>query len=189
MLSQCKESCINLSPTHLILMHLLRAKFWGEFSDPCKYSSEHETIGEVETSSRQVSQTWRRQLIITGAMPYCTIPYHVRPLHTIPCHTIPLHTRPLWVSIPCHCIPYGGIPYHTALPTKYNSMLHQTKPSHNITPHHNLPVPKLIKHITDSNISWVELSWVYNTRGLLTENWSLPDTIIAFAFVGRIICT
>ena len=27
MLSQCKESCINLSPTHLILMHLLRAKF------------------------------------------------------------------------------------------------------------------------------------------------------------------
>ena len=161
MLSQCKESCINLSPTHLILMHLLRAKFWGEFSDPCKYSSEHETIGEVETSSRQVSQTWRRQLIITGAMPYCTIPYHVRPLHTIPLHTILLHTRPLWVSIPCHCIPYGGIPYHTALPTKYNSMLHQTKPSHNITPHHNLPVPKLIKHITDSNISWVELSVQY----------------------------
>ena len=114
--------------------------------------------------------------------------------HSLPCqattyHTVPLHTRPLWVSIPCHCIPYGGIPYHTALPTKYNSMLHQTKPSHNITPHHNLLVPKLIKHITDSNISWVELSWVYNTRGLLTENWSLPDTIIAFAFVGRIICT
>ena len=129
MLSQCKESCINLSPTHLILMHLLRAKFWGEFSDPCKYSSEHETSGEVETSSRQVSQTWRRQLIITGAMPYCTIPYHVRPLHTIPCHTILLHTRPLWVSIPCHCmytIRWHTIPYRTSHKIQFHVAPNQT---------------------------------------------------------------
>ena len=61
---------------------LFKVKCWGEFSSSLQVqTSQHETSGEVETCSRQVSQTWRRQLIITGAMPYCftTMPHRTLP--------------------------------------------------------------------------------------------------------------
>ena len=124
------------------------------------------------------------------ATSYCTRPYYDMQLCTISHHTMPLHTIP----------PHAG-PYHTALPHKiqyHTTKYHKHKWKRAYQKYCRQFIIQLLLCITKlfmirthgSQGPHTELNaQLYNTRGLLTENWSLPDTIIAFAFIAQIICT